>query len=240
MAEVAFGDRVFGTADWANMPTAGASDRAVMNRWFAMPEGLDFIHAAALPMTVDTAFAHLRWLGLTAGNTLMVHGAGSTIGFAAVQIALRHGMRVIATAGDTYAQQLRGFGAEVTSYGDGMVQRVANLADGPVDVALDTAPVGGSLPDLIEIAGGDPRKVMTISDFTAAAEVGARSSATEDLAARVEALPEHAQLAADGAFVTPIAATFPLDQWETALQVSVSGSARGKLVLVPRSDAMDA
>ncbi|WP_220037251.1 NADP-dependent oxidoreductase [Curtobacterium sp. MCBD17_019] len=231
---VSVGDVVFGTADWANSPSAGASDWAVMNRWFPVPEGLDLVQAAALPMTVDTAYAHLRWLGLEPGKTILVHGAGSTIGFAAVQIALLRGMHVIATAGETYAKQLRDLGAIVTSYGDGMVGRVAELADGPVDVALDTAPVGGALPDLIRIVGGDPRRVLTISDFAAAAELGTRSSATEDLTDRVEALPEFAALAAEGHFRVPVAATFPLEDWQTALTISRSGNARGKLVLLPK------
>jgi NADPH:quinone reductase-like Zn-dependent oxidoreductase len=229
---VAIGDAVFGTADWANSPSAGASDRAIMNRWFPIPHGLDFPRAAALPMTVDTAYAHLNALGFNEGKTVLIHGAGSTIGFAAVQIALTRGMHVIATAGDTYAQQLRDFGALVTSYGDGMVQRVAEISNAPVDLVLDTSPVGGAIPDLIQIAGGDPKRVLTISDFEAAAQLGARGTFTEEMSNRVEALPEFSQLAADGRFQVPIAATFPLEEWKTALQISQSGNARGKLVLL--------
>lgn len=52
------------------------------NGWFPVPEGLDLVQAAALAMTVDTAYAHLRWLGLEPGKTILVHGAGRTIGFA--------------------------------------------------------------------------------------------------------------------------------------------------------------
>ncbi len=237
---VAVGDAVFGTADWANSSSAGASERAVMNRWFPVPQGLSLVQAAALPMTVDTAYGHLNWLGLEAGKTVLVHGAGSTIGFAAVQIALLRGMRVIATAGETYAPQLRDFGALVTSYGDGMVERVAALSEGAVDYVLDTSPVGGAIPDLIRIAGGDPRRVLTIFDFDAAAELGARGSFGEDMANRVEALPEFARLAAEGRFRVPIAATFPLEEWRTAMQISQSGKARGKLLLLPGGDTTNA
>jgi NADPH:quinone reductase-like Zn-dependent oxidoreductase len=42
-------------------------------------------------------------LGFDPEKTILIHGAGTTIGFAAVQIALLRGMRVIATAGETYA-----------------------------------------------------------------------------------------------------------------------------------------
>ncbi len=230
---VAAGDLVFGTADWANCSSAGASDRAVMNRWFPVPAGLDPVQAAALPMTVDTAYGHLNALGFDPGKTLLIHGAGSTIGFAAVQIALEKGMRVIATAGHTYAPRLRDLGARVTPYGEGMVQRVIELNNGPVDLVLDTAPIGGSLPDLVLIAGGDPKRVLTISDFAAAAELGVRDSFHEELSSRVEVLPEYGQLAADGKFSVPIAGTFPLEEWRSAVQISQSGHARGKLILVP-------
>ncbi|GGF27840.1 NADP-dependent oxidoreductase [Subtercola lobariae] len=231
---VALGDVVFGTTDWANSSSAGASDEAIMNRWFAVPDGLDLVQAAALPMTVDTAFHHLNWLGFDPGATILIHGAGSTIGFAAVQIALLRGMRVIATAGDTYAQQLRDFGALVTPYGDGLVERVFELTDGrPVDLAFDTSPVGGALPDLLRLAGGDPQHVLTASDFAGAAELGVRATFSEDLTNRPEPLPEFAQLAADAKFVVPIAGTFALDKWQTALAISLSGKARGKLMLLP-------
>ena len=73
--------------------------------------------------------------------------------------------RVIATAGGTYADRLRDLGAAVTSYGDGMVERVRQLADGSIDLALDTSPVTDALPQLVEIVGGDPERVLTISDF---------------------------------------------------------------------------
>jgi NADPH:quinone reductase-like Zn-dependent oxidoreductase len=95
---------------------------------------------------------------------------------------------------------------------------------------------GGALPDLVAIAGGDPKRVLTISDFAAAHELGARDSFHEDPATRSERFdpfPEFAQLAADGKFTVPIAATYPLEDWRTAMEVSLTGRARGKLLLLP-------
>lgn len=225
VSDVAVGDLVFGTADWANCWSAGASDRAIMDHWFAVPAGLDLTQAATLPMALDTAYWHLARLGLSAGQTILIHGAGSTVGFAAVQIGLIRGARVIATAGDTYAQRLRDLGAAVTAYGDGMVQRVKAISDGPVDLVLNTAPVGGALPVLVAIA-----------DFAAAQELGVRDSFHEDSATRSERFdpfPEFAQLAADGKFTVPIAGTFPLEDWRTAMEISLTVHARGKLLLLP-------
>lgn len=230
---VAAGDLVFGTADWRGAPVAGASDRAIMDHWFPVPPGLDLAQAAALPMALETAYRSLAQLGLSAGHTILIHGAGSTIGFAAVQIARIRGAQVIATAGPTYAQRLRDLGATVTGYGDGMAERVGAIAHGPVDLVLDTAPVGGALPDLVRIAGGDPKRVLTISDFAAARELGVRDSFEEGQTQRFDVFPEFAQLAADGKFTVPVAGTFPLQDWRAALEISLSGQARGKLLLLP-------
>jgi NADPH:quinone reductase-like Zn-dependent oxidoreductase len=234
VADVGVGDRVVGTADWRGAASAGASDRAIMDRWTAVPEGLDLTQAAALPMAVDTAYLHLVMLGLDPDKTILIHGAGSTIGYAAVQIALVRGMRVIAAAGETYAQRLRELGAEVTAYGDGMVERVQAIRGGPVDLVLDTAPVGGALPDLVKIAGGDPKRVLTCGgSLPEAAPLGVRDTFHEPRPERVDALPEFAGLAASGRFTVPVARTFALEDWRTALEISQGGRARGKLLLLP-------
>ena len=232
---VAVGDLVFGSADWRDAPAAGASDRAIMDQWTAVPAGLDATQAAALPMALETAYRHLAQLGLSAEHTILINGAGTTIGFAAVQIALTRGARVIATAGPTYAQRLRDLGAEVTAYGDGLVERVRATSPDPVDLVFDTAPASGALPDLVKIADGDPKRVLTASDFAAAAELGVRDSFHEELKPfdRSAVFSEFAQLAADGKFAVPIAGTFPLDDWRTAMEISLGGRARGKLLLLP-------
>jgi NADPH:quinone reductase-like Zn-dependent oxidoreductase len=164
---------------------------------------------------------------------LMVHGAGTTVGFAAVQLALMRGARVVATAGDTYARQLREFGATVTAYGDGMVERVRDIVGGSPDLVLDTAPPTGVLPELIRIAGGDPRRVLTVTDFAAAAALGLRDSFGEGTPLRYDMLAEFARWAAEGRLAVPIARTFALEDWDLARAISQGGQARGKLVLLP-------
>ncbi|ACU69283.1 Alcohol dehydrogenase GroES domain protein [Catenulispora acidiphila DSM 44928] len=240
VTDVAIGDPVFGTADYAGQPSAGAADHAIMDHWYTVPEGLDLIQAAALPMALSTAYWHLTRLGLSAGSTLLVNGAGTTIGYAAVQIALHRGLHVIATAGETYAPQLKNLGATVTAYGDGLPDRVAALSDTPIDIVFDTAPPNGALPDLIRIADDDPQRILTCSDLATAPDLGARDTFHEDRttftdADRFSHFPEFAHLAAKGKFTVPVAGTFPLDQWRTALDISQSGHARGKLLLLPGS-----
>lgn len=239
VTDVAIGDAVLGIADYAGALSGGAAEQAILDHWARIPEGLDFVRAAALPLAVATSYRHIEALGVKSDHTLLVHGAGTVLGIAAVQIALMRGARVIATAGDTYADQLRAMGARVTSYGDGMVERVAELAEHPVDMVLDTAPPSGALPALIQIVDGDPRRVLTISDFAAAAELGVRTTFTElsmEQAQNYDVLSEFAQYTADGKFTIPVAQTFALDDWRTAIRISQSGHARGKLILLPVGD----
>ncbi|TKA01207.1 NADP-dependent oxidoreductase [Actinacidiphila oryziradicis] len=227
---VEIGDPVFGPAPFTG-PTAGASEQALLDLWFPRPPGLDPVDAAALPMAVETAYRGVDALGVRAGTTVLVHGAGSTVGYAAVQIAVQRGARVIATAGETYAKALRAAGAEVTGYGDGMAERVGALAGGPVDLALDAAPVSNALPGLVRTVKA-PEHVLTLSDFAAADELGVRFSGPGgEGTVRNDVLGAYAQLASAGRFSVPVARVFPLEDWRTAAELSQSGQARGKLVL---------
>ncbi len=231
--DVEVGQLVFGPVDFATSSSAGASDYAILQHWTPVPSGLDALHAAALPMAVAIAYGSLDCLGVEAGKTVLINGAGTTVGFAAVQISLLRGAHVIATAGATFADELRAFGAIVTAYGDGLPERVAALLGKSPDLILDVAPLSGALPALVQIAG-DPKRVMTISDFAAAKALGVRSNLEEPgMRIRYDVLKEFAYLAAQSRFSIPIGRTFPLEEWKTALSLSEGLHARGKLILLP-------
>jgi NADPH:quinone reductase-like Zn-dependent oxidoreductase len=238
--DIEIGDRVFGPATFDG-PTAGAAEYALMTVWARIPEGVTAEQAAALPMAAETAWQALDDLGVQPGELLLVHGAGSTVGEAALRFALHRGVQVIATAGPTRAAALEKLGAQVTGYGDGMAERVTALAGGRVDRALDTtptggridradqpSPAGGSLPTLIELTG-NPDRVLTVSDFAAAADLGTRTTRIE---MRYDRLGEFARLAGEGVLVVSISRTFTLDQIREAADLSRSRRPGGKLVLV--------
>jgi NADPH:quinone reductase-like Zn-dependent oxidoreductase len=235
--DVGLGDLVFGVSQYAAQPSAGAADHALLSLWFAVPVGLDLVHAAVLPMVVQTAHWTLDLMDVRPGQTVLVHGAGGMVGYAAVQIALRRGTRVVATAGPTFAPDLAAFGATVTPYGDGMVDRVRSLAGRPIDHVLDVSrPNTGAIATLVEIAG-DPRHVVTISNHDEARSQGARVNIDELRATgrfpSSDMLADYASLAAAGEFTLPIARTFPLAQWRAAAELSLLGAPHGKVVLVP-------
>jgi hypothetical protein len=132
------------------------------------------------------------------------------------------GARVIGTASPNNHEYLRSLGAEPTTYGEGLVERVRELAPEGVDAALDAAG-GGALPALVELAGG-PEHVVTIADYAGAQETGARFSGGMGGERAVHALKEIGELIEAGRFSIPVAQTFPLDQVGDAHELSQTGS----------------
>ncbi len=79
-----------------------------------MPEGMDYVGASAIGLVFLTAWHMLVTLGgVSPGQTVLVLGAGSGIGSAAIQIAKLYGARVIATAsGEGKLRRARELGAD--------------------------------------------------------------------------------------------------------------------------------
>jgi NADPH:quinone reductase-like Zn-dependent oxidoreductase len=218
------GDRVFGFA----ADGGGAAELALLAEYAPIPPSLDFAAAASLPVAVETAVRTLDLLGVGAGSTVLVNGAAGAVGSAAVQIAGARGARVIGTASANNHEYLRSLGAEATTYGEGLVERVREVTPAGVDAAFDAAG-GGALPALIELAGG-PEHVVTIADFAGAQETGVRFSGGMGAERAVHALTEIGELIEAGRFSLPVAQTFPLEQISEAHRLSETGHVRGKLV----------
>ena len=99
-----------------------------------LPDHVDFIEAAAFPLTFLTAWHMLvTRAALQAGEEVLVLAAGSGVGQAAIQIALLHGARVIATAGtDEKLARARELGAYavLNHHTDDLPRRVRELTSG--------------------------------------------------------------------------------------------------------------
>lgn len=79
-----------------------------------IPDSLDFIQAASVPLVFVTAWHMLVGLaGIRPGQTVLVLGASSGVGIAAIQIAKMFHCRVITTAGDeTKLDKAKALGAD--------------------------------------------------------------------------------------------------------------------------------
>jgi NADPH:quinone reductase-like Zn-dependent oxidoreductase len=223
--DVALGDRVFGFTTGA-----GAAELAVLAGYAPIPASLDFAGAAALPVAVETATRTLDLLGVGSDTVLLINGAAGAVGSSAVQLARLREARVIGTASPNNHEYLRSLGAEPTTYGEGLADRVRAIAPGGVDAALDAAG-GGALPALVELAG-DPKRVVTIADYAGAQQTDARFSGGIGTTRALHALRDIGPLIESGKFSLPVAQAFPIEKIGDAHALSQEGHVRGKLVLL--------
>ena len=128
------GDRVFAMADntYAELCVVKAEVLA------DIPEGLDLIQAAALPLVTVTGNQLLSATGIKAGQTVMVVGAGGNVGRSAVFTAKERGATVIAGVLKRQMDEAKTVGADQVVATDDDAA-IANLA--PLDAVADT--VGG-------------------------------------------------------------------------------------------------
>ncbi|MER7699965.1 NADP-dependent oxidoreductase [Streptomyces sp. NPDC096095] len=227
VTEFAPGDDVLGWSATGSYATEALAETAALAR---KPEGLSWEEAAALPVSTGTASRVLDELALAEGETLLLHGAGGGVGSVAVQLATARGATVIGTASPANHDYLRVLGAIPVAYGDGLVERVRELAPEGVDAVFD-ASGRGALPASIELRGGTTDRIVTIADGNAA-ELGVAFSSGGG-GPSAERLAEHARLAESGELRVEIAQVFPLADAASAHSLSEGGHVRGKLVLLP-------
>jgi len=98
----------------------------------AIPPHVDFVHAAAFPLTFLTAWHMLVTRArVRAGDVVLVLAGGSGVGQAAVQLARHFDARVFATAAPAKADRARALGAEaVFDHYDGDFARDVRRATG--------------------------------------------------------------------------------------------------------------
>ena len=158
--------------DWVQGGTFAELVTAPVRTVARKPKSLDWHQAAGLPLAGLTAYQLLARLGLKEGETVLVHAAAGGVGLFAVQIARALGARVIGTASEGNHEFLRGLGAEPVTYGDGLAERVRDLAPDGVDVVADF--VGGVL-DVTQAVLEDGGRHGSITDGTVA-EAGGLSA----------------------------------------------------------------
>ncbi|MFC5730378.1 MULTISPECIES: NADPH:quinone oxidoreductase family protein [Nocardioides] len=136
------GQRVVGVGGYGGAAELVAGPR---HTTFALPDGVSFDEAVALPMNYLTAlFALDERGGLQQGETVLVHGAAGGVGTATLQVARALGARTIAVVStEEKAAFAKRAGADETVLAEGFKDAVLELTGGKgVDVVLDV--VGGS------------------------------------------------------------------------------------------------
>lgn len=239
------GDRV------AAMPVFGGFAETVAvdaDTVFPLPDDVPLDKAAALPLNYLTAhFALIRRAQVTAGETVLVHGAAGGVGIASCQVAASLGARVIAVVStQAKAEIARAAGAGETLLVDGFLEAARRLTGGKgVDVVVD--PVGGdrftdSLRSLapegrLLVIGFTGRQIPTVRVnqllLTNTTVIGVASA---------EFWRTHPQYPSDqwrellallrsGQIDPPIASVYPLDKTATALRELDERRAAGRVLI---------
>jgi len=138
VTEYAVGDKVCaltnggGYAQFCTVPASQA---------LPIPEGMDWIQAAAVPETFFTVWANLFGLGdAHTGQRVLIHGGTSGIGTTALMLCREFGIQAFATAGSAEkCAAIAKLGAEPINYREqDFAEVIAQQTDGQgVDVILD-------------------------------------------------------------------------------------------------------
>jgi NADPH:quinone reductase-like Zn-dependent oxidoreductase len=217
------GNRVFAMADntYAELCVVKADVLA------DIPEGLDLIQAAALPLVTTTGNQLLLATGVAAGQTVLVIGAAGSVGRSAVFTAKSRGATVIAGVLKRQIDDAKNVGADQVVATDDDTA-IANLP--PLDAVADA--VGGRTAEKL-IAKVKPGGVY-------ASVVGAPQNATEYPSVKVVTVFSHfdretlefmAEAVRDGKLVIPISLKLPLGEAAQAHATAEKGGV-GKILLV--------
>src|SRR6201989_902600 len=220
--DVAVGDEVA-----ALLPSLGGyGEYALAAAWTRKPPQVTWNDAGAMPSAVEAALGVLRQLGVAEGETLLVLGAGGSVGMVATQLAVRQGLKVIGAVGARDEELIRELGATPVLYGSGLLANVRAVAD-RVDATLDAAGRGG-LEQAITLTGGTER-VITLADERAR-DLGVRFSVgTPDRAP--DAVEIGMQLLASGELRLRSQQTVPMPQAAEAHRLLEENHVHHKLLL---------
>ncbi|MGE2735946.1 NADP-dependent oxidoreductase [Mycolicibacterium vaccae] len=227
VTEFAVGDEVLGASA---TPSFADYALAEVGNLVGRPANMSWETAGSLAGAGGTAYTVLQKLGLSAGDTLLIHGAAGGVGSFATQLARARDVRVIGTASERNHDYLRSLGATPVTYGDGLLERVRAVAPQGVDAVLDTSG-RGEIPMSIELTG-DPAKILSLVAFDAAdSGIQLHTDGPGDLLA--QALRELAALFAEGALTVNISRTYSLADVVAAMEDSRQGHLSGKIVIRP-------
>ena len=224
VTDFSVGDQVFAMADntYAELCVVKADVLA------KVPEGLDLIEAAALPLVTVTGSQLLSATGIQAGQTVMVVGAVGNVGRSAVFTAKSRGAIVIAGVLKRQMEDAKSVGADQAVATDDDIA-IANLP--LLDAVADT--VGGRTAEKL-MAKVKPGGVF-------ASVAGAPQNAANYPSVKVVPVFSHfnrktlesmAEAVRDGRLRIPIGQRFPLSQAAQAQATAEKGGA-GKILLVP-------
>lgn len=204
---------------------------------FAKPPALGFLQAANLLLAATTASEMLHTTRVAPGETVLVHGASGAVGVSLLQQAAALGVRVVGTSSPARFDEVRRFGAEPVSYGDGLEDRVRTAAPEGFAAALDCVGTEEAVDVSLALVP-DRDRVVTIAAKQRGAELGIRVIGGDlpgSAAYRDGVRADLVRMAGEGRLEVPLARTYPLDRALDAARFLRARHPGGKLALVPET-----
>lgn len=196
-----------------------------------VPEGIDLVEAATVPMNGMTAKMVLESLALPPGSTVLITGSAGAVGGYVIALAKRGGLRVVADAKDEDRALILKLGAdEVVPRGDAMVAAVRAGYPGGVDGLVDGALLGNPAAALVRDGGTAValRKTNVTTDPRLRnAHVGVLNEATN-----TAGLHWVAKQLSQGVLTPRIAIRLPFTEAVKAHSMLERGGLRGRVVLI--------
>lgn len=195
-----------------------------------LPDGVDVVAAATLPMNGLTARLALDTLEIPAGGTVAVTGAAGAFGGYAVQLAVADGLRVVADAKESDVDLVRSLGAHVVlPRGDGFAAAVRETVPSGVDGLAD----GALQLDAVLPAVRDGGRVATVRGHEGASERGITWHPVwvRTIAEHREKLDALRGLASAGGLTPRVAGTWAAEDAPDAHRALEAGGLRGRAVL---------
>jgi NADPH:quinone reductase-like Zn-dependent oxidoreductase len=198
------------------------------------PTNIPLEDAAALPSVALTAWqALVDDGGLTAGQRLLVVGAGGVVGKYAVQLAKQWGAHVIATASPRSADAVLASGADEVV--DHTTTDLTAAVTEPVDVLLNLAPIEPEEFTRLVTLVRDGGVVVSTTAWMAApddADRGVRSAVVFVLPNR-DRLARLVAMVDDGSLHVEVTRRIPLDELPALHAEASTGRIAGKVIVLP-------
>lgn len=215
------------------------------------PRNLDHIHAAAVPMSLLTAWQFLIEQGHEvpnplqpnphrpvplAGKTVLVNGAAGGVGHFVVQLAKWQGAHVIAVGSGRHEAFLRRLGADAfIDYTKQAAEEVVRNVDLVVD-AVGGPSTGRFLPALRRGGALFPVFPLGFTGAEEARQLGVTVSTTQVRSSGAQ-LAQLATLLDEGVIQVAVDSTFPLADAQQAHERAARGHIQGKIVLAVSNPA---
>jgi NADPH2:quinone reductase len=201
------------------------------------PASLSWEQAGGLMASGVTAVHILEAIGVSKGESVLIHGAAGGVGLVAVQLAVARGATVLGTASLAKHDLLRELGAIPIVYGPGLADRVRAAAPQGVDAAADLVGTDEAVDVSVDLVA-DRFRIATIAGFGRGAEAGIKllggsPGADPGTEVRAAARLQLTEAAEEGRLRILVAGSYRFGQVAAAHRQIMSGRTSGKIVLVP-------